>query len=67
MKKMFLPHSLLEQGIATSLTNDQIGPLYDDNGNKEGSVTCILKSLTLLISLETIKVEVCIRRVIFVK
>ena len=41
----------MENGISTSLGDDQIGPLHDDNGDEKGRVTGPLQHLAPLISL----------------
>merc|ERR1712203_1313409 len=45
-----IAHSLLEYGEFTGLANDEIGPLDNDNGDKEGSVAGIFKDFTVLVS-----------------
>merc|ERR1719394_326842 len=35
-------HSLLEYRVHSCLTNDEISPLYDDDGDEESRVTCVL-------------------------
>lgn len=40
-------HSLLEDGQSTSLADDDISPLHDDNGDEEGRVTGVLNNLTI--------------------
>ena len=45
-------HALMVQRISSSFTNDQIGPLYDDNGDEESSVAGVFQSFALLIGLE---------------
>ena len=40
-------HALLEDRELASLTNDEISPLDDDNGDKEGSVASVLKDLSV--------------------
>ena len=41
-------HALLEDRQFPGLANDQVSPLDNDNGNKEGSVTSVLKDFSLL-------------------
>ena len=43
-------HSLLEDGETSGLANDEIGPLHNDNGDKEGRVTSVFKDLAILVS-----------------
>ena len=40
-------HALLEDRELASLTNDEISPLDNDNGDKEGSVASVLKDLSV--------------------
>ena len=40
-------HALVDDGVAPGLTDDQIGPLHDDNGHEEGRVTSVLQHLAL--------------------
>merc|ERR1719483_342420 len=42
-------HALLEYGVLPRLTDDEIGPLYNHDGDEEGSVASILKNLTVSI------------------
>jgi len=42
-------HSLLEYRVHSCLTNDEIGPLYDNNGDKESRVASVLKDLSVLV------------------
>ena len=42
-------HSLLEYGVHSCLTNDEISPLYNDNGDKESRVTSVLKDLSVFV------------------
>ena len=46
-----LQHPLVDDGVSASLTDAQISPLDDDNGDKEGGVASVLKHLTLGIGL----------------
>lgn len=45
-------HSLMENGVATSLANDQIGPLNDHNRDEERSVAGVLELLAVEIGLK---------------
>ena len=38
---------MLEYGEFTGLANDEIGPLDNDNGDKEGSVAGVFKDFTV--------------------
>ena len=40
-------HALLEHRVLPCLTDDEIGPLHDDNRHKEGSVTGVLQDLSV--------------------
>ena len=42
-----IAHSLLEYGEFTGLANDEILPLDNDNGDKEGSVAGVFKDFTV--------------------
>ena len=42
-------HSLLEHGKTSCFTNDEIGPLYDDNGDKESRVASVLEDFAVLV------------------
>ena len=42
-------HSLLEHRVLPGLTNDEISPLYNDDGHKEGSMASVLKALSILV------------------
>ena len=42
-------HALLEDRQFPGLANDQVSPLDNDNGNKEGSVTSVLQNLPVLV------------------
>lgn len=44
-------HSLLEDRVPPGLTDDQIGPLHDDDADEEGRVAGELHDLPLLVSL----------------
>ena len=46
-----LRHALLKEGISTCLTDDQISPLNDDNGDEESRVTRVFECFTLLVRL----------------
>lgn len=50
-----LHHSLVDEGILSGLTDDQISPLYYDNGCEECSVTSVLQGLPLIESLPKIR------------
>lgn len=45
-------HSLVEDGITASLTNDDISPLHDDNWYEESGVACELQCLTVSVGLK---------------
>ena len=38
-------HTLLEDGVLPCLTDDQVSPLDNDNGDKEGCVASVLQDL----------------------
>ena len=38
-------HTLLEHGVLPGLTDDEIGPLHDNDGDEEGCVTSVLEDL----------------------
>jgi len=40
-------HALLEYRVHSGLANDEISPLDNDNGHKEGSVASVLKNLSV--------------------
>lgn len=42
----FITHALLEQGVLSCLANDQVSPLYNNNGGKECCVTCKFQDLS---------------------
>lgn len=44
-------HALLEDRVPPGLADDQIGPLHDDDADKEGRVAGELHDLPLLVSL----------------
>ena len=48
-------HALLEDRVLPSLANDEISPLYNDNGNEESCVARVLNDLALVVSLQRIK------------
>ena len=48
----YLRHALVDDGVASSLTDHEIGPLHNDNGHKEGGVTSELQHLPLGIGLQ---------------
>ena len=48
-----LLHALMNDGVASSLTNDEIGPLDKNNWHKERRVTCVFKHFALWICLQT--------------
>jgi len=45
-------HSLVNDGVSTSLTDHKISPLDDNDRHKECSMTCILENLALSIRLQ---------------
>ena len=47
-----LRHLLLNNGILSSFTDDQISPLYHYNADKESCVTCVLQNLPLAVRLQ---------------
>lgn len=51
VKECHLLHALLEEGQTPCLTDDQIGPLHNDDGNEETGVASVFKPLALGISL----------------
>ena len=48
----YLRHALVDDGVASSLTDHEIGPLHNDNGHEEGGVTGVLQHLALGIGLQ---------------
>ena len=42
-------HSLLEHRVLPGLTDDEISPLYNDDGHEEGSMASVLKDLSILV------------------
>ena len=52
---MNLLHSLLEKWESSGLTDDQISPLYYDDGHKESCVACVLQLLPLVVGLKYTK------------
>ena len=42
-------HALLEDRKTSGLTDDQISPLDDNNGDKEGSVASVLQALPVMV------------------
>jgi len=46
-----IAHALMEDGVTTRLTDDQIGPLHNHNRNEEGSVAGVFQSLAIAIGL----------------
>ena len=44
-------HALLEDGVPPGLTDDQVGPLHNDDADEEGRVAGELHNLPLLVSL----------------
>ena len=50
-------HSLMIQRVSTCFTNNQIGPLNNDNRYEKSGVTRIFENFTLLISLNEINDE----------
>ncbi len=49
---VYIPHSLLYNGIPPGLADDQIGPLHNHNTGEECCVACELYNLSALICLE---------------
>lgn len=47
-----LRHLLLNNGILSSFTDDQISPLYHYNADKESCVACVLQNLPLAVRLQ---------------
>ena len=47
-----LRHLLLNNGILSSFTDDQISPLYHYNADKESCVTRVLQNLPLAVRLQ---------------
>ena len=45
-------HSLLEEGVDSSLADEEISPLYNHNADKEPRVTGVLQIFTLVIALQ---------------
>ena len=50
-RRCSLLHALVDQRVASRLTNDQISPLDNDNRHKEGGVTGEFKDLTVAVCL----------------
>ena len=46
-----IPHALLEQRVAPSLTYEQIGPLYDDDRSEKGSVASVFELFASIVRL----------------
>jgi len=46
-RQVVVLHALLEEGEATGLADDDVGPLHDDDGDEEGCVARVLKLLAL--------------------
>jgi hypothetical protein len=46
-------HSLVNDGISTRFTNDQISPLDNDNGDEECSVASVFQLLSVGVGLQT--------------
>ena len=46
-------HSLLEERVAASFANDQIGPLHNHDGNEEGRVAGVFQLFAGGVRLET--------------
>ena len=55
-----LLHSLLEEREPPGLTDDQISPLYDDDGHEESRVARVLQLLSLVVGLEAIIITNCL-------
>lgn len=47
-------HSLVDKRVTTSLGNDQIGPLDNNNGDEIGGLTSVFKDFAVLIGLKII-------------
>ena len=52
---LYLQHSLVNNGVATSLANDEIGPLYDNDGHEESRMARVLEHFTLGVRLQSRK------------
>ena len=46
-----LHHALVDDGVPSCLTDHQISPLHDHNGDEESCVACVFQDLTLRIGL----------------
>lgn len=51
----YLLQSLSKKTVSSSLTDDQISPLYYYNADEESCMACVLQNFTLLIGLRKIK------------
>ena len=47
-----VPHSLVEEGVSSSLANDQISPLDNDDGYKESGVAGEFQGLAIAVCLQ---------------
>jgi len=54
-RKKDLLHALVNDRVATSLTDDEISPLDDDDWHEERRVTGVLESLALSVCLQHIR------------
>lgn len=52
---VYLHHALVDDGVLSCLTDDQISPLYDYDRYEESGVTSVLQSLSLVEGLKEIK------------
>lgn len=46
-----VPHSLMDDGISSCFTDNQVGPLHNHNRNEECRMTCEFKSFSVPIRL----------------
>lgn len=54
--QVYLHHALVNQGVLSGLTDDQISPLHNDNCYKERCVASVLKGLSLEVGLQIAKI-----------
>ena len=45
-------HSLVNDGVSTRLTNDEICPLHDHNGYEESGVASVFQHLSVVVCLK---------------
>merc|ERR1740137_432410 len=43
-------HSLVNNGVTASLTDDEISPLHNHNRDEEGGMACVFKDFTVMVS-----------------